>query len=161
MRPVIFLDVDGVLNDLAKHDNGYCGTKPSCINMMNRIIRETDAYLVITSSWRYLVRPGSMTLIGLENMFLSHGLDCLNRVIGVTQSDEMISGRGAQIDSWMTAYHKPGRPYLVLEDDDDLARLIRNRGLHIHQTNGTTGLTYGDTDAIVAMIRSQEERSVI
>ena len=41
-----------------------------CVEQLNRITDTTEAMLVISSSWRYLVHNGHMTLHGFEYMLL-------------------------------------------------------------------------------------------
>ena len=85
---IVFLDIDGVLNSHKPHPNGYCGISPECAQRFNHILDKfPDVKLVISSSWRYLVHSGSMTIIGLENLFLSHGLNFKGRIEGITRED--------------------------------------------------------------------------
>lgn len=73
-RPVIFLDFDGVLNTerhqarLAvegKPNKDAWGPlfDPSAVENLRLIIDNTDAAIVISSSWRYAHRLGSLRMI--------------------------------------------------------------------------------------------------
>jgi hypothetical protein len=87
---LIYLDIDGVLNKRARHPNGYCGTEPECVARFNRILEAVpEALIVVSSAWRYLVLNGSMTPGGLENLLLTHGVDCMGRLFGITEADEL------------------------------------------------------------------------
>ena len=133
----IFLDIDGVLNDHAKHVNGYCGIKSSCVEILNCILYATDAKLIISSAWRYLVHNGSMTLTGFENLLLSHGVNCYQKVHGVTRKDVSVEvcDRGEQIAEYVREHNI--EKYVVL---DDLDLGISRAGHPFCRTNGRTGL---------------------
>lgn len=87
---VLFLDIDGVLNRHVRHGNGYCGMCPDCVSQLNRILLAVpDLKLVISSAWRYHVHKGHMTVAGLEQLLLTHGVDCFGRVAGITRADSI------------------------------------------------------------------------
>lgn len=152
---IIFLDIDGVLNSHSPHPNGYCGISPECAQRFNRILEEFPyAKLVISSSWRYLVHNGSMTITGLENLFLSHGLNFRGKIEGITRKDiEIDDGvydpREIQIMDYINCNSL--RQWLII---DDLELNIPN----FYRTNGETGLTDEDTDNIISILR--EKRNV-
>jgi len=72
---VIFLDIDGVLNghEFCEHAKS-CGINPECVCELNRIIAATDAKIVLSSAWRYMVHGGALTLKGFEYMLRTHGV---------------------------------------------------------------------------------------
>ena len=98
---VIFLDFDGVLNS-----SGYSATlfeagrptkdeygqelfDPETVNLLNRIVDETEAKIVISSSWRYL------GITALRDMWQERGLH--GHIIGMTSMhavDEYIMEHG-------------------------------------------------------------------
>lgn len=51
---VIFLDVDGVLNcvDTTNLCGGYVGIENAKVNLLRRIVEETGAEIVLTSTWK-------------------------------------------------------------------------------------------------------------
>lgn len=114
------MDFDGSgLNGHERHPNGYCGSRPDVVARLNRVIAETDCVLVVASAWRYLVLNGCMTVVGLENMLLTHGLDCRNRVAGVVRADAAPDNcdRGRQISDWIRRNGADfARRYAVLDD---------------------------------------------
>lgn len=154
---IIFLDIDGVLNGHTRFPNGYCGTRWECVEQFNRILAETGADVVVSSAWRYLVLSGSMTLKGLENLLLSHGVDCLGKVVGVTSSDEDIPDRGLQVRHWMNE-HGDGRRCVVLDDGgerdgkwSDLG--LRTCGHPVVWTLSKVGLTRHLADEVIWLLR--------
>ena len=116
---VIFLDIDGVLNDYSQMSNNHCGIKKECVENFNKILDLLpDVKIVISSSWRYLILNKFMTIKGFESLLLSHGINCSNRVIGHTEIDESnsIFGRGSQIKNWVSENNV--NKYLGLDDLD-------------------------------------------
>lgn len=87
-KPIIFIDIDGVLNRKKKHPGlEYCGMESDCVERFNCILDETDAEFIVSSSWRYLVLNGSMTLEGFRNLLFTHGVHA-ERMIDINPPDE-------------------------------------------------------------------------
>lgn len=161
-RPHLFMDVDGVLNRHMKHPNGYCGTDPGCVARLNHVIRETDCKIVVSSAWRYLVLNWSMTVVGLENLFLTHGLDCYQRIAGVTRRDisATVTDRGEQIAEYVSD-HGIIR-YAVVDDGGfendgatwtDLGISAADHPFVL--TVGDVGLTDEDADRLIQLLGSK------
>lgn len=146
---LIFLDIDGVLNDHATFENGYCGIKAECVARLNRILLETGANLVISSAWRYLIISRSMTREGFQNLLLSHGVNCYKKIRGTTQPDMGAITRGQQILAWLICNGFAGT-YVVLDDLDDAG--IAEEGLPFVRTDGKVGLTDADADKAIAIL---------
>lgn len=93
MIPILFLDMDGVTNGHVKYPNHYARTEWECVERVNRILREVPtAKVVISSSWRYMVHTGTMTVKGFENLMLALGFDVFERILDVTCLDEEYQG---------------------------------------------------------------------
>ena len=158
---VVVLDCDGVINRHRGHPNGYCGTDPECVDNLNRILHETGANVVLSSAWRYLAWNGNMTLKGLENLFLTHGLDIRDRLIGMTDWDHWIWDRGDQISAWLRDHPEVER-YCVLDDggEDERAQnydLGMQRCGHPHVwTYSSMGLTADDARRAIAILGEPE-----
>jgi hypothetical protein len=139
--PIIFLDFDGVLNQLGRT---YGGRDPErwvdadCVARVDRLVKETGAKIVISSSWRLgysrFIMQGILQMKGLG--------DVRNVVIDVTGGyDER--PRGEEIQDWRTAHGHTG-PYAIL--DDLPAREFEGHLTHLVNTNGKAGFTEGDYD---------------
>lgn len=156
---LIYLDIDGVLNDHQAYTNGYCGTSLNCIAAMNCILdEEPEAKLVISSAWRYLVLTGSMTLKGFEALLLTHGLKCHGRIHSTTVGDEAfapsgewwqdplvgIDIRAKQIESHILI-HRPTASVVIDDLPIPIDQLVR--------TNSETGLTMENVAAVMGWLR--------
>lgn len=86
---LLFVDNDGVLNrDGDRHENGYSPLHERHVKELNRILATVpDLQIVVSSAWRYHVHNGEMTIKGLEGMYLCFGLNCRDRIHGITDRD--------------------------------------------------------------------------
>lgn len=158
---ILFLDFDGVVNTHNAMGNGYCGIEREKVNLLNRVLDETDCRIVISSAWRYMVLCGDMTLRGFEHMLLTHGLKCYNKVIGCTPADENVESRGLQISEWINN-SLPGIlenigqtqfKYVVVDDLDDCNGIkISGAGHSIVQTDGKVGLTNENCNELIRIL---------
>ena len=88
---IIFLDIDGVLNNHIAHKNYYCGSTIECVDNFNSILEyHDDAKIIISSAWRYLIHKKHMTIVGFENLLLTHGVDCYQKILDCTRKDYQI-----------------------------------------------------------------------
>lgn len=137
----IFLDIDGCLNDHTMMSNGYCGIQGDKVELLNQILsKHEDVFLVISSAWRYMCINKEMTLRGFEQMLLTHGVNCYNRVHGITSSDEKywpknptwhdwkdLTVRSRQIEEYVQQ-HSP-QSFVVFDDLDlPVVNLVRTDG---------------------------------
>lgn len=130
MKPLVFLDIDGVLNTHEFDSEVMCGQiHKDKVERLNRILRATGANIVLSSAWRYLIHRGEMNLMGMEWLFRSHGI-LADRLIGITRPDTMVrevyrgdpgtwplcNERGKQISDWLIANPGWGSKYVVIDD---------------------------------------------
>ena len=117
---IIFLDIDGVLNVIPQGYDEFGGIfHKHFIDNLKRIIDETDAKIVISSTWRFS---------GLEyilNMWKFRELP--GEVIGVTPNFMAKLGtilcRGKEIDAWIEKFELENgalESYVILDDDSDM-----------------------------------------
>jgi hypothetical protein len=145
---VVFLDIDGVLNDYTVYD---WDNEPQplfarhCVKAFNRIIEKTSALIVISSSWRGLIHQGHMSIKGFEELLHSHGVR--GKVIGCTPTPN--DERWMDIKQWLDE-HPTGR-YVVLDDQIDAG------GPHpFVQTKMDIGLTEADADRAIDLLLSSQ-----
>ena len=147
-HPVIFLDIDGVLNGTGRPD-GHRTVHADCVFQFNRLLAASSAKVVISSIWRYMVHEGVMTVVGFRHMLASHGVRGCD-VIGVTAKDEEVQGRGAQIENWRKR-HRVKR-YVVLDDVD--LEITSNRHPLV-KTDASVGLTVSNVEDALHLLNSQ------
>lgn len=121
--PIIALDVDGVLNSIRHAPAGDYQVEflPRCVQAFNKIIVATDARIVLSSSWRYLIHNGHMDTCGFATMLRTHGIH--GDLVGLTRRDHgEDEPRWFQIRDWLREARK-GMPagelqrFCILDDD--------------------------------------------
>jgi hypothetical protein len=157
---LLFLDIDGVLN---VHESD-----PE-VAILNYVLRRTDARLVLSSAWRYLVHRGEMNLAGLDWLLRSHGV-LAGRLVGITRPDTMrdrmdydgrpgtwpqVDERGQQIADYIRNDVFDAPEFTMLDGYavvDDLDLGIREAGHPFVQTDGAVGLTGADAERLVELL---------
>ena len=138
---IIFLDIDGVLNVNAQGRDNYGQLfHKHFMDNLKRIVDETGAKIVLSSSWR---KDGGLKLI--KEMWVYRGL--AGEVIDVTpdlsiqkkkspfddtddsNQDEIMNStyvipRGCEIDFWLCSQSKYKIESYVILDDDEFGMLF-------------------------------------
>jgi hypothetical protein len=149
MSPIIFLDIDGVLNNMPwMEENGFGTLDPSNVQMLVRLVELTNADLIISSDWRryhsYEVLCRRLLDAGLPDRFCGT-TPCLE-----AEDDWDIVPRGLEIDAWLKTNRWSGS-FLILDDLPDMEphqdRLI--------QTNDECGLVETDVEKALAMLMNE------
>lgn len=143
---IIFLDVDGVLNDdttNAVAPSGCVGVMDSKVKLLRTIIDLTGAKVVLSSDWK-LCEPGNRDYQYLENkLWYKGGI----RIYGKTPDIDW-RRREQEILAWL-GQHPAVTSWVVLDDIrfDDFSRL--EFAGHLVITDYKVGLT--DSDALKAI----------
>ena len=134
---IIFLDVDGVLNNQAALLEGVqiLNTK---VMLLENLLERSGAKIVLSSSWRF-----GWTAKEMEKMLNATGamsarvIDITPKNLGIT--DETAGGvtRGHEIRHWLRE-HPEVTGYVILDDDDDM---LPEQQDHFIQTDFHEGLT--------------------
>lgn len=156
---VIFLDIDGVLNSqqfFIKLNQIYSGTgvypapedklDPELILRLNRLVMESGAKIVVSSSWRIGYHRN---LAGLRELFRKRGI--VGDVLGITVIDGRI--RGLQIREWLETWQRVTEPvesFVILDDDSDMGPVLDR----LVKTSNETGLTDGDVERALKMLNT-------
>lgn len=146
--PLLFLDIDGVLNDHMPHENGFCCLGQDFVDRFNTILRISRPHVVLVSAWRYFIIRQEMTIGGFNGMLQTHGVDrnCIMDITGPDIFDtDGKTDRGASVLAWFV--NNPAwrnAPYVIV-DDMDLG--YSQRSMPFVQPRN--GLSAEDVDGIV------------
>lgn len=151
---VIFLDIDGVLNspDFQIHrfqrGPGRRPIDPVCVEHLNTLIRQTQARIVVSSTWRH------EGLTRIRRTLRDHSVTAA--VVGTTPILERrttsglyaVPDRGHEIQAWLDGTRFTVERFVILDDDADMAHLIG----HLVRTDYRTGLTAADAERACALL---------
>ena len=173
---IIFLDFDGVLNnaeykahtpkDSVTEQSGKLFSDtlafdPAAIKRLNRIIDETGAKIVVTSSWRYL-GIGKLqkiwnqhglhgkiiditSLHAVDEFILEHGLEWLENGY---EGNDMASPRSMEIENWLQNRNSDLFNYVILDD----MPMPSNLQPHFVQVNPAYGLLDPQMEKTIKML---------
>ena len=168
MNKVIFLDIDGVLNtkwwytqmerNTPTDKYGYA-FDPKAVANLKRIVAETGADIVISSSWK------CMGLSQMEEMWEDRNLP--GKIIGITpnsMSDEMLLDadidsielfhiRGEEIMQWLANHRKQVSNYAIIDDMDNMLPEQQSHFVHV---NPEIGITKKDADRVIIILKNKE-----
>lgn len=156
MNKIVFLDIDGVVNTLMisqqpfntptgkiKRPDGYyyniCNSSDlyvsnkQAICWLNKICIESNASIVISSTWRCDYNDTIQSL-------LNSGLDPRIKILGATKH-RPDNNRGKEILDFLSSHNLLNIKYIVLDDDVYDLESCKNHLIHI---NGHVGLTIDD-----------------
>lgn len=152
---VIFLDIDGVLITLRSFEQFKIPTKfaqadPACVIQLNRILIETQARIVLSSTWRIGLK--SERLPEMNRQFIEWGV--CSEIMDFTPVLEGHSGdvvlsvtRGREIETWLNN-HPVVKEFAIIDDDDDMDHLKSK----LVQTDFRFGLTGINADQVIRML---------
>ena len=162
MRKIIFLDIDGVLsprwwNSDKQSDNYGCLFDAKAVANLAKIVEETEADIVISSSWK------NIGLVELQNMWRDRGLP--GKIVDITpdyMSDELLLKedssnmdylyeRGSEIQGWLLLHGDDVGRYVIIDDMDDI---LPEQLSHFVQTDPEFGITIDDVKKIVHLLNN-------
>lgn len=126
----IFLDIDGVLATFVTIAKPVCVVRgyrfaaldPGCVGVLNRITDVANAVIVLSSTWRFGTPDRFRTLCGY---LADQGV----RAPIVDRTPHLVTPlgqtiRGHEIEDWRQAHGVPMGRLVILDDSDDMGRLI-------------------------------------
>ena len=149
---VIFLDFDGVLATDDYEDSLLEGGKvthdkygrlfnPSCVEMLNMIIKRTNAGIVVSSDWRNF-----LSLWDMVRMWDYRNMPGI--ILGVTPSVSIY--RSEEIDKWLRR-HSEVKQYVIIDDMDCIQFSEEQRPVLI-TTNHFSGLDETPADLAIRIL---------
>lgn len=173
----LFVDIDGVINNDKTWNNGWASpteaeplpipVAPECMARLNRIIAETGAKVVISSSWRKFAR---WTELGPA--LLRHGLvaDVIGETPDLVNDAEWLDRwrhregapftyermeRGWEIREWLAAHPEVTR-FAILDDCSDMDELLP----WLVHTDPLVGLSDWDVE-VAKMVIARSEIGIV
>ncbi len=138
-RRVIFLDIDGVLAPIHRWDR-YGDLDPACIRVLNEIVADGGADVVVSSTWRH-----GKTVAELQDMLETEGFT--GCVVDITPTNMPGASRGDEIAAWL-AEHAVGA-YVIIDDHAVMGELLA----HLVLTHPAHGLQPTDAPRAIEMLR--------
>ena len=120
MKKIIFLDFDGVLNTeyhqgllqfQSKQQRDEYGAifAPGAVKQLKRIVKNTAAEIVVSSSWK------SLGLAKLQELWMKRNLP--RRVIDITPATTD-NNKGKEIAEWLSKYGIHDTRYVIIDDEE-------------------------------------------
>ena len=137
---VIFLDVDGVLNtDSTVYRFGSDFIDPILVKMVAKIVQNTGAVIVLSSSWRLDAKDTEL----VKNALAAEGLSIFSATPFHAAPSKWIP-RNEEIIEWLCSRGHNVKEYAII-DDDNSAEI----GGKFFQTDDKIGLTVEIADRII------------
>lgn len=128
-NPVLFLDVDGVLNCEQAFMDTYaerCGRPqswqvldPTMVNRLDQLIDDTELRIVVSSTWRKMFDGVADFGACLRDLGGMRRWDAIKDMTGGSKSGV----RGEEIETWLRA-HPTVRRFAIVDDDADMGALL-------------------------------------
>lgn len=143
---IIFLDIDGVLNSWA---SSYKITTEK-LQLLNDLIKQTDAKIVISSSWRigssnvkeFLKNKFKKDDFRLDNFKDATNRECIQNIFYndniIDLTDTFGPSRGDEIQRWLDNHSDDVDLYVILDDSSDM---LDGQLEHLVQTDTYYGIT--------------------
>lgn len=152
-KPVLFLDIDGVLNYVGGPTvGGLYWLVPEKVALLEKIIDATQCRVVLSSTWRKF----NKSLFAARQMLDSIGyeLDDTTPILDRQTSEAWGGGlwigarRGSEIQAWLDERPEVTR-FVILDDDDDMGPLSP----HWVATDSSVGLTEEIANEVIRRLK--------
>jgi hypothetical protein len=150
---LILLDIDGVMipaNSWKKpefHDDGFPVFNPKSVSALQKIISETGASLLLTTSHK-----STYNLTQWRSMFKSRGIKVKH--INCLSSDSLTSNRKDEILTWYTTQRVPNEEFVIIDDDKLLNELPANIKNNLVLTSPSVGLTEELAENAISILKN-------
>ena len=135
---ILFLDIDGVVNceTTSQRHRGFIGIDPYMAFLVGRIVQQTDAKVVLSSSWRNF----------------EDGVEEVERqVVPIMEVTPNGKSRGEEIQAWLDNQAIKSNfvveKYAILDDDRNM---LESQLPNFFNTSWLTGLTEEIADKVIA-----------
>lgn len=147
---IIFLDIDGVLNHYSSRKAEKFQLDQTKMMLVADLARETQAQIVISSTWR---KGNSLAYFreifwhfctlypARQYSWKRYKDDCEKMAIACRTPIIWDVVRGVEIECWLMAHEGTVKNYVILDDDSDM---LPHQMPHFVKTNGRYGITKKD-----------------
>lgn len=167
---ILFLDVDGVLNSdeyfrsqdyqnarNRNEDRFLCSINKQNVQVLNRIIEQTSAKIVVSSTWRYHKTPEQMQdilrsrgfigdVIGRTPMFPIESDHSISSELGINMS--ALYDRGLEIRQWLIENQDIVDRFAIVDDSWEMLTVKE----FFVKTSYRHGLRDEDAEKIIALL---------
>ena len=166
MARLLFLDFDGVVNNMATYARSEelirlnrLPVEHLCMEVLNRMLELPGAKVVISSSWRMFAR-GSVEMLqglldreGFKGEVIGATPNCFQLEVPKVVDGEprLWSQRGDEIRKWLESQSE-AHEFVVLDDDSDMDA-VKDRFVH---TDGREGLQERHLEEVLKLFATRE-----
>lgn len=137
---IIFLDIDGVLNN-AKTDMSKSQLDPILVERFKRVMKETDARIVLSSTWR------------LWEDSIKQIRDVGIPIYDITPDKRGLTSRGTEIKEWLFIQSLKSdfvvKRYVIIDDNSDF-----HKDQPLFKTSSLEGLTEEIAEEIIKYLKN-------
>jgi len=151
---LILLDIDGVMvpaNSWRKPEfleDGFPAFSSKAVGALNRIISETGASILLTTSHKSIY-----DLLQWSDIFNLRGIDA--NQIDRLSSNSLQSSRKDEILIWYSDKHSPDEEFVIIDDDKSLNGLPANIKDNLVLTSPSVGLAEDLADSAISILRNK------
>lgn len=150
---LIFLDVDGVLNNdctTTTTSDGWCFVDDYLVKRLARLVHKTQAKVILSSSWRdgwiaVKHKNNEPFFKELWSKLFSYGIELYDR------TGRWRKSRGEEIQHYLNNCSNVTN-YVIL---DDVSNFLPNQQSHTILTNPAIGLTEEDVNNAIAILEGE------
>ena len=154
-RKYIFLDFDGPLNtgrgEFMNPDRYGHHFDDMAVRNLRRIIENTGAQIVVSSSWRHL------GLEKIREVWTSWGLpgEIVGCTPGVWGDGRIFDTRGEEIQQWLEENVDDDYAYVIIDDMDD-SEAIEGQEDNWIEVDPHCGISYNDADYAITVLNKDD-----
>lgn len=167
MTKIIFLDIDGVVNH--RHCNASCGVyrgiERKCVRNLAKIVHETGAAIVLSSTWRHDWIPDhayrehiDINTQAYAGKYLRNNLWKKGKLVAEDRTPDL-GFRGMKRDDEILTYlkeHPHIKEYVILDDEPFLFNMEKETiSQHVVFTNDSTGLTEIEANLAIKILNGE------
>lgn len=151
---LILLDIDGVMlsasswKPVERLDDGFSNFSPRAVSSLQRIISETGASIVLTTSHK-----STYSLPQWHKIFKNRGIDV--SIVGKLDDNTTFLSRKEEILNWQLK-NKGINDYVIIDDDKSLNGLPINIKEKVVLTSPMVGLTNDDALSAIETLKKSE-----